>query len=138
MGAMPKRSDQVIRRNQPEVPITKVTAIGVVPIPELGIPNPHPIVRDMYESLRNSAQSKYYEPSDWQYARLTLHFVNKLVRSKTPSAMMLATANTMLTSLLMTEGDRRRVRMEIERQQAPADEKVATVADLFKERLGAV
>jgi len=102
----------------------------------LGIPDAHPLIVDLYESLKKSAQKKYYEPSDWQYARLTLHFVNKLVWSGKPSAQMLASVNSMLTSLLMTEGDRRRVRIEVERQQSGGDDTVVQVADLFRQRLG--
>lgn len=139
-GPIPKRSDQRVRRNEPDTPIDKITAIGPVPIPELDIPNAHPLVVDLYQSLKDSAQKQFYEPSDWQYARLTLHFVNKLVRSTKPSAQMLASVNQMLTALLMTEGDRRRVRLEVERNQnAPAGgAEVVSMADLFKQRLGAL
>lgn len=132
-GPVPKRSDQTIRRNEPEIPIDKIPAIGEVPIPDLGLPNPHPIVKDMYQSLQDSAQKIYFEPSDWQYARLTLHFVNKLLRKREPSAMMLATVNQMLTSLLMTEGDRRRVRIEVERNKNQTEAKVFDVADRFRD-----
>lgn len=136
-GQIPKRSDQLQRRNKPDVPITKVSAIGVIPIPELGMDNPHPLVVDMYQSLRDSAQSKYYEPSDWAYARLALHFVDKLLVSTRPSGEMLATLNSMLAGLLMTEGDRRRVRMEIERRPTgDAASEGATVEDMFRKRLG--
>lgn len=134
-GPIPKRSDQRVRRNAPEVPITTVTALGNVPIPQLNIPNVHPMVLDIYESLKHSGQARYYEPSDWQFARLTMHLVNKLVKSNRPSAQMLASINTMLASLLMTEGERRRVRMEIERKPPGEEGKVLEVADLFRQRL---
>lgn len=120
-GPVPNRSETRSRRNKPDVPIEKVTAIGVVPIPDLGMDNPHPIITDLYQAMRDSAQSKYYEPSDWQYARMTLHFVDKLLWAEKPSAMMLASVNSMLTTLLLTEGDRRRVRMEVERNNVGAD-----------------
>lgn len=137
-GPVPNRSDQRVRRNKPEVPITKVTAIGNVPIPELDLgETTHPLVTSMYESLRHSAQAKFYEPSDWEYARLTFHFVNELLWRREPSAMMLASVNQMLTSLLMTEGDRRRVRLEVERTQTDTGTgKVMSVADRFKQQLG--
>lgn len=134
-GPIEKRDDQVIRRNADRIPADKVPAIGDVPIPELDIPNPHKIVVDMYESLKTSAQNIYFEDSDWQYARFTLHFCNKLLRKREPSAMMLATVNQMLTSLLMTEGDRRRVRIEIERNKNQPAGKVFDVADMFRQRL---
>lgn len=134
-GPVPARSDQKVRRNLPDTPIATITAIGPVEIPDLGIPNAHPMVRDLYESMKTSAQKVYYEPSDWQYARITLHFVNRLLKSTKPSAQMLASVNQMLTSLLLTEGDRRRVRIEVERQQAEGV--VIDVADMFRQQLQA-
>ncbi len=135
-GPIPNRSDQRVRRNKPEEgPIDKITAIGTVEVPVLGITNPHPIVKDLYESMKTSAQARFYEPSDWQYARLTFHFVNKLLRQQKPSAMLLSSVNQMLTSLLLTEGDRRRVRIEVERQQA--DGVVIDVAEMFRKQMAA-
>jgi hypothetical protein len=134
-GPVPARSDQKVRRNLPDTPIATITAIGTVEIPDLDIRNAHPMVVDLYESMKTSAQKIYYEPSDWQYARITLHFVNRLLKSTKPSAQMLASVNQMLTSLLLTEGDRRRVRIEVERQQAEGV--VIDVADMFRQQLQA-
>ena len=133
-GPIPKRSDERVRRNVEDVPVETITAIGPVEIPELGIPKPHPLIVDLYESMKNSAQSQYYEPSDWALARVTFHFLNKQLRSTKPSAQMLASLFSQMTSLLLTEGDRRRVRIEIERNQNQPDNNVVQVADLFRER----
>lgn len=132
-GPVPKRSDQRVRRNKPDVEIDTIEAFGQVEIPDLGLTNPHPVIRDLYESLKDSAQSRYYEPSDWQFARFTLHFANKLIRSGKPSGQMLATVSSMLTELLVSEGARRRVRIEVEREQAKGE--VIDVADMFRNRL---
>lgn len=144
MAVYPKRSDQLIRRNIPEVPVEKVTAIGTVPVPELNIPNPHPLVVDMYESLKESAQNKYYEPSDWQTARLAMYALNEELNatykdgsSKPISPMKLQVVNQMLAALMMTEGERRRARLEIERNQTGDVASVTQISDLFKQRLGA-
>ena len=134
-GPVPKREDQRIRRNIQEVPTEKLTVIGQVPIPELGIDDPHPLIEDLYLSLRDSGQARWYEPSDWAYARLALHFADQLVKSSRPSAQLLVTVNQMLSSLLVSEGDRRRVRLEIERQQDANGGEVLQVADLFRQRL---
>jgi hypothetical protein len=131
-GPVPKRSDERIRRNK-DVPIESVTAIGTVDVPELDLPDPHPLVVDLYGSLRESAQSRYYEPSDWQYARFTLHFVDFLLKSNRPSAQLLTAVNTMFTDLLVSEGSRRRVRLEVERSDSGGD--VIDVADIFRQRL---
>lgn len=133
-GPIPKRSDQLIRRNIPEVPVDKLAALGVVRTPDLEFDDPHPIVVDFYQSLLESAQTKYYEPSDWQYARLALHFADRLLKSNTPNGQILATVTSMLSELLVSEGSRRRVRLEIERNQDKGGD-VVEVADLFRSRL---
>jgi hypothetical protein len=131
-GPVPKRSSERIRRNKDEADIDNVEMIGQVEIPELGMDDPHPLIVDFYESLKDSGQSKFYEPSDWQFARVTLHFLNEQIKYKT-SGHMMAVISSMLTNLLVTEGDRRRVRLEVEREQAKAT--VIDVADRFREML---
>jgi hypothetical protein len=149
-GVIPKRSDQRIRRNIPEVPIDKITAIGVVPIPELdltslGETRVHRLVVDMYESLKESAQNTFYEPSDWQTARLTMLALNQELfatyqdgNPRPMTAMKLDVINRMLASLMTTEGERRRARLEIERNQSGPVGTVTQIADVYRERLGAV
>lgn len=132
-GPIPKRSEERIRRNNDEVEITKIEAGGLVEQPLLGLDDPHPMIVDFWESLGDSAQSKFYEPSDWQFARFTLHFADQLVRSSRPSSQMLMAVNSSLTELLVSEGSRRRVRMEIEREQAKAQ--VVDIATMFQERM---
>lgn len=136
-GPIPNRSDQKVRRNVEDVPITTIDITGPVPVPDLGIKNPHPLVEELYESLRSSGQARFYEPSDWAYAKLTMHFINKLVRQQKPSAMMLSSVLSMMTPLLMTEGERRRVRIEVERNKngETPDAKVISIADRFRDAL---
>jgi len=137
-GPIPKRSEELVRRNSRDVEIDKVTAIGPVPVPDLGIVDAHPLVKELYDSMKKSAQRKYFEPTDWAKAKVTMHFLNKLLYSTKPSAQMLATVESMMTSLLLTEGDRRRLRIEIERQPTAPDgeAKVLSMADRFAEALG--
>lgn len=132
-GPVPKRSEERIRRNKPEFEITKINADGVVTQPELGITDPHPITADFWESLADSGQSRFYEPSDWQFARFTLHFADQLLKSSRPSAQMLQGVNSALSDLLVSEGARRRVRMEVERQKTKAE--VVDLAAMFEERM---
>lgn len=131
-GPIPKRSDERIRRNKDEA-LEKVAAIGVVRQPPLDFDDPHPLVVDLYLSLAESAQSRFYEPSDWQFAKFALHFADQLLKSRRPSAQLLASVQTMLTDLLVSEGSRRRVRLEVERSQSGGD--VLDVADMFRQRL---
>lgn len=133
-GPVPKRSEERIRRNKPEVEVTKVEAAGTVPQPDLGFADPHPMIVEFWESLAASAQAQFYEPSDWAFAKFTLHFADTLLKSSRPSAQLLQGVNSALGDLLVSEGARRRVRMEVERNKAKAD--VVDLAEMFKERMG--
>ncbi|BBC53807.1 hypothetical protein [Mycobacterium phage PP] len=134
-GPIGKRSDQRVRRNKETSQVTKLPVKGPVKVPAIGIPDAHPIVTQLWDALGNSAQAQYYEPSDWAYARLALHFANQLIWSDKPNGHVFATVHSMLTGLLVSEGDRRRVQLEVERQQA--DGVVVDVASMFREQLTA-
>ena len=138
-GQVPKRSEDRIRRNAPEIPIDQVEAYGDVPVPELNLPfGAEPMVVDFYESLKNSAHSKYYEPSDWEFARLTCFIMQTIVKTPKPSAEMFKALQTAMSNLLITEGDRRRLRIEIQREAAKGptkeEQEMAKVMDMFQER----
>jgi len=132
VGPVPKRSEDRIRHDSNV--IDKVHAFGVVKKPDLGLgENPHPIITDFWDAVGESAQTRYYEASDWQYLRVSLHFLNKLLWSNKPSAQMLTVVNQMLSDLLVSEGQRRRVRMEIERNVTSQDAEVKNLSDYFKD-----
>ena len=133
MAPMPKRSDQRIRRNRVEPP-TKVTAIGTVLKPDsLGFDDPHPLTVEYWESLHSSAQSRFFEDSDWAHFKAVLHFLDMQLKSSRPGAQMLQALFKELGDLLVTEGSRRRLRLEIDR--AEATDAAVDVAALFRERL---
>jgi hypothetical protein len=133
VGPVPKRSEDRIRHDSNV--IDKVHAFGVVRKPDLGLgDDPHPIIVDFWNSVGESAQSRYYEPSDWQYFRVSLHFLNNMLkRNDKASAQMLTVINQMLQDLLVAEGSRRRVRMEIERNVTSQDAEVKNLSDYFKQ-----
>lgn len=133
-GPVPKRSDERIRRNiDPAGPVEKLEVPGTVDIPELNIQDAHPFIEDFYEALKASAQTQYYEPSDWQFARWVLFTMNDYIKGVKPSAVMFQAINSALADLLVTEAERRRVRLEIERNHVEG--KVLDVADRFAEML---
>ncbi len=131
-GPIPNRSDERVRRNKPEIPIEKIDIIGEVEIPDLGLRDPDPLVEDMYEAMKQAGQKKYFEPTDWQYARLALRLLDQELKKPTFSAVKLQALNQMFANLLLTEGDRRRVRIEIERQKS-AEGNVIDAADAFRD-----
>lgn len=142
-GPIPERSENRIRRNKPDTPIEKITAIGLVEVPELGNIHYrgeiHQLVEDLWDGMTESAQAKYFEPSDWQFARLTLFALNQEIVSaqhanKPIGAMKLSALNQMMTQLLLTEGERRRVRIEVEREASGGGE-VLSLEEAFKRKL---
>ncbi|EHB47602.1 hypothetical protein MycrhDRAFT_5728 [Mycolicibacterium rhodesiae JS60] len=137
-GPVGKRDEERVRRNKPDTPTETIVVFGRVEVPELGIEDPHPLTTDLYNSLKDSAQAKFYEPSDWSVARASLIFADELFKfpNKRGAAMMLTTLNQMWSSLLMTEGDRRRARVEVDRKPlGPADSKVLDITDVLRQRL---
>lgn len=132
MPQMRKRSEERIRRNI-EPPTEKVSAFGVVAQPTLDFDDPHPTVVRFWNALGESAQTKYYEPSDWEMARVMLHMLDKHIRRSNPSAQMMAVIQSMMNDLLVSEGSRRKVRLEVEREALKMGE-VINIADLFEQR----
>ena len=145
-GPIGKRDEERVRRNIPEDPTVTVLMPGKVEIPELGdishLGETHPLVIEMYDSMKRSASIKYFEPTDWQFARLALYTLNQELiaaqhNGKPVGAMKLTAINQMLSALLLTEGDRRRARVEVERASSPeaGPGKVLSMTDMLKSRL---
>lgn len=130
-GPIPKRSDQRRRRNQPEVPIDSAPAAPRAE-PPAADDEWHPMARAWFESLAASGQSVFYEPSDWATAVLVAESMSRdlseqvvgvtekgdILKAKIPlKGASLAAYLKAMTVLLVTEGDRRRARLELERQR---------------------
>lgn len=78
------------------------------------------MARNWYNALKISGQQQFYQPSDWQMAWLLAdeihHYktaTDQLGRLKR-SPMMLASIMTGMSLLLTTEGDRRKVHIELQ------------------------
>lgn len=114
-GPPPKRSSQRRRRNKPAKPVETASGAAVVSQPK---PNSkwHPVAKRWFSSLGESGQSKFYEPSDWATAYVTAESMSREFRSDGPvSAAWLASFLKSCSSLLVSEADRRRVSLELER-----------------------
>ena len=120
-GPIPKRSEERRRRNKDDGPeLIQAPAGAPDDLPELPEPNPlwHPIATDWYLSLRESGQAAFYEPSDWAVARYVAELMSRgLSEDRPPNGQYVAALNSAMASLLTTEGDRRRARMELERKK---------------------
>lgn len=137
-GPVPKRSDERIRANKPEVDIDKLEVYGDVVVPPLNMPfDPHPMVVDFYDSLIISGQARYFEPSDWEFARVACFILQNLLTNPRPSPEMYKAWQSAMSNLLVTEGDRRRLRIEITRaavNEKVEDESQALILE-FRERM---
>lgn len=132
-GPVPKRSDQRRRRNKPDVEVAQAPGAANVSVPH---PEPdwHPIARDWFVSLAESGQARFYEPSDWQTARYVSEAMSRNLSGEKFSAVLFASVMSGMSSLLTTEGDRRRLRLELERAAAVDADEDAAVAKLDEYR----
>lgn len=131
-GPIPKRSEERRRRNKDDGPeLIQASSGAPEDLPDLPDPDAlwHPIASEWYLSLRESGQAAFYQASDWAVARYAAELMSRLLMSdRAPNGQLVAALNAVMSSLLTTEGDRRRARMELERK--PSAPKLASVAPL--------
>lgn len=133
-GAVPKHSTQRRRRNKDGRPETIEVgrALAKAPVLRSGI---HPLAANWYRSLVESDQSRFYQPSDWATAQLIAEAIDEFAHTR--RAALLDTILRGSTVLLATEGDRRRMRLELTRKGQDDDEHAAVVAlSEYQSRLG--
>jgi hypothetical protein len=133
---VPKHSSERRRRNETDVAtIHAGSAAKAFPLRK-GL---HPLASRWYASLSASAQSQFYEPSDWAAALIVAEAIDLYARK--PSAALLSSIMSGWSVLLATEGDRRRLRLELvredERTLSDDDRADATVSDLRARLSGA-
>ncbi|MBC7593283.1 MAG: hypothetical protein H7288_04995 [Kineosporiaceae bacterium] len=135
-GPTPKRDGERVRRNEPEVTTTTVDLAklsGTVTALQSD-ENWHSVARLVFDSLHESAQVVFWEPSDWAIAYLLCTNLDRELKpqfvgmqtdadgSTTPHVSVVPLKGASLgayikgfTNLLMTEVDRRRAGIEINR-----------------------
>jgi len=165
-GPVPKKESERRRRNKTteggdsiEVEVINLdeTIAGEVEVPAVD-PSWHPLARHFYESLAKSGQAIWLEPSDWAVAAVLAESLSRDlnpqpigINEETGKPVMatvplkgssLSSYLKAFSALLVTEGDRRRLRIELERQKridaATEGGKVVDIvqarADLFKKQ----
>lgn len=148
-GPPPKRAAQRRRQNKPAVPVEKAPGAEHVEVPTANS-KWHPVAKRWFESLALSGQSVYYEPSDWATAYLVAESMSRALKpvpigntlagepimaSLPPKGADLAAWLKAMTALMVTEGDRRRMRLELDRPspaEGPAD---VSELDEYRRRL---
>lgn len=146
-GPIPKRSSQRAgHRAKDDVP-DQVSAAGKIRVPS-AVSTWDPQAKRWYLALKRSGQARYFEPSDWEYARLLADLLTRelhleavahtlagdVVVKLGPRAMMMKAILAGMTELGTTEGSRRRMRIEVDREpEAPADD-VAVSLEAYRQR----
>jgi hypothetical protein len=153
-GPVPKRESQRRRRNRSDE-VEKGAGARKVRAPRAN-PKWHPVARAWFNSLGRSGQSRFYEPSDWALAVLMAEsisrdlapqfvgfeegtdgdgnaFVKPCLQALPMKGAALAAYLKGMSNLLVTEGDRRRLRLELERpgpaEVQAVDPKIARMSE---------
>lgn len=134
-GPIPKRPEDRLRRNktgEDGVADTTYVVEGEVK-PPAGIRFGEPAVQRIWDALKTSVNKQFYEPTDWAYAVLTLTLWDEtLKKGQIPGAMLLSALDGMMSKLLMTEADRRRLRIEAKREKKEVVAK-AKASDFYQQ-----
>lgn len=152
-GPPPKRQAQRRRVNKPDVPVETAAGADEVPVP-VSDAEWHPVAKLWFDSLERSGQSAFYEPSDWGVAYVIAESISRELSDQPmvvgsgeaahvemvkmpPKGASLSAWLKGMTALMVTEGDRRRMRLELERTQPTVGEGDANVSelDIFRQRL---
>ncbi|ATE85110.1 terminase small subunit [Streptomyces phage Goby] len=137
-GPVPNRESDLARpRSRKGGDVQEVTKGEMRPVK---IPNAdrdwHPIARRLWDSLKTSGQADFYQNSDWAFAYSLCEDLSYYKKSGKRSGQMLQTIYSAFERLLVAEGDRRRVRIELhepEPETTPAS--VLAIAD-YRQELG--
>lgn len=135
-GPVPKRESQRRRVNKPTTPVTRAEAGPQESAPPADAAW-HPIAGAWYAALSRSGQSRWYEASDWAQAVYVAEVMSRSLTADRMSAPLFAAVISSSGNLLVTEGDRRRLRIELDRGAAVDEDEDASVAALsdFRARL---
>lgn len=137
-GPPPKREAERRRRNKDGVDVETVDIAALV-AEDVEIPvadeNWHSVASMWYNSLARSGQAIFYEPSDWAMAYIIAESISRdleeqvvgvtetggKVYAEIPmKGASLAAYLKAMSQLMVTEGERRKLKIELERAKAKA------------------
>ena len=127
-GHVPKRSSERMghRSKADKEVVQHIPMAGAVEQPPAD-PEWHDIARDWYESLATSGQAIFFEPSDWAAARYVAAVMTKNLTASRFNGQLFAGVWSAMNDLMTTEGSRRRLRLELERQPIDSGAKAASI-----------
>ena len=136
-GPIPNRDDQNARprarRGGDNAKVTRGIAREVDWSGFLPDPAWHPTARQIWDSARTSGQEDYYQNSDIAMLFFICQETSEYCKSGKKSAMMFQAITSAMTSLLLTEGDRRKVRIELGEKPAERPNLVSIGKEQYKD-----
>jgi len=137
-GPVPNREDDLSRPRSRRSPDNKVTRGVLKPVVKPAArPEWEPFVREFYDSIGESGEADFYQNSDWHYARIVCDQLHAHYQSGMRSGQMFQSIMAAMTSLLVTEGERRRVKIELTEPKPTGPTAAVTAISDAKSRLGA-
>ncbi|WJN62623.1 terminase small subunit [Streptomyces phage phiScoe10] len=137
-GPVPNRESDLARpRERKGSDVQPVTRGEMKPVK---IPNAdrdwHPIARRLWEGMKTSGQVDFWQNSDYALAYSLCEDLSYYKKSGKRSGQMLQTIYSAFERLLVAEGDRRRVRIELHEPEVEGDTAaVVAIAD-YRQELG--
>lgn len=113
-GPVPKTNEQRRRTNKD----SQLTEIEISTSPAIQPKeSPHwcEAAKRIWQAMGNSAQVIFFEATDWAYAQLMCDLITDYMHARRSNSQMVASILSGLTSLMLTEGDRRRAGIELKR-----------------------
>lgn len=137
-GPVPRRESDLARprerKGKDQAPVTR-GEMRPVTVPRADA-DWHPIAKMLYEGLKKSGQADFYQQSDWAYAYSICEDLSLYKKSGRRSAQLAQVIYSAMNNLLVTEADRRRVRIELHEPEADEDTASVTAINDAKSRLG--
>ena len=143
-GAVPNRTEDLSRERDANrngrPPVTKGELRPVtIPPPD---PDWHPIARMMWDAAQSSGMVDFYQDTDFAFL---YSIVDDLSRNKETAArggrvnsQLVTAVYSAMSSLGFTEGDRRRMRIELENKTEEGPDAAVTAINDYKATLGLV
>lgn len=136
-GPVPNREADLSRPRSRRSPENKVTKGVMRPVTKPPAREDwEPFVREFYDSLGESGQADFYQDSDWHYARILCDQLSAHYASGLRSGQMFQSIMAAMTSLLVTEGERRRVKIELTEPKPTGPTAAVTAIDEARRVLG--
>ena len=123
-GPVPKRKDQLRghRAKDELAAVTRAPGMSRVPVPSESR-EWHPVAKRLWRAAKDSGQAQFYQPSDWAVFYFLMEELSEYVRAPRRNGQILTAILSGLSTLLVTEGDRRRLQVELTQ---PSSEELAS------------